>query len=187
MSSNVVTNYDCSSGTVTLSNSWAGDISANDCVSDAVSQTVWNGYPVSIGGGIPPITPEPDLFKQISTLLGIKIVNVSIYKDKVVIYGRRNKRKFVIEITATLIIVKNEKDEILTTIDLSFAVNEPITITYPQPPVQPYVYPYPGTITPNTSPWVQPYTITTGGGTLTTDSYIYNGDQIEEGCENKSI
>lgn len=122
------------------------------------------------------INPEPnevDIFKQITSLLGIKIVNVSIKDGKVVLYGRRNKRKFVIEVTNRMVIVKGENGDIISEIFLAPDYNQGGTITItPTPPAQPYIYPYPGTTSPNTTPNIW-YTTDSSGTCSSTNTNIY--------------
>ena len=53
-------------------------------------------------------------------MLGIKIVNVSIKEGKVVLYGRRNRRRFVITINSNSMIVTNDSGKIITEIELNY-------------------------------------------------------------------
>ena len=110
---------------------------------------------------------EGDIFKQIVSLLGIKIANVKIDGGRVTIYGYRRKKKYIIEISGDSIIITNEKGDQISKILLlshNYQDGGVITITSPQP----YVYPSPGTIQPNTYPiWTtQPYT-SSGSYTIT--------------------
>lgn len=96
---------------------------------------------------------EADIFRQITSLLGIKIANVKITEDKIVLYGRRNKKKYIIEIECGKVTVMDEKGKVLTEMTLSFkkydfSPSSGGTITINPPYVTPYVYPSPATSTP---------------------------------------
>ena len=137
----------------------------NDPSSWITSSTVTNVW----AGNNPNTEPsEGDIFKQIVSLLGIKIANVKIEGGKITIYGYRRKKKYIIEVTGYSVIVKNEKGEQISEILLSMQIPY-ITIT----PTQPYVYPtsiQPGITQPGIT-WIQPYTTTTSGDTYTVTNF----------------
>ena len=107
-----------------------------------------NGTTYSNGA---PDEPEEDLFKKIATLLGIKIINVSIKNGKVILYGRRVRKNFVIEVDSSRLIVRNDKGKVLTTISLynTEATSDEYTYVYPDPaPINPWI-----TSDPAPNPW----------------------------------
>jgi hypothetical protein len=125
------------------------------------SNTVWAN---PVGQNTADEPSEGDIFKQIVSLLGIKIANVKIEGGRVTIYGYRKKKKYIIEISGDSIVVKNEKgDQISEIMLLGTNSWNPGTITINTPYI---VYPQPGT-SPNIYPYTQPYTTTTSGDTFT--------------------
>jgi hypothetical protein len=169
-----ITGYDSSTGTLTVDSSiWANTTIASS------DNTISSGtYYVQSQWEIPEKTPE-ELFKQIVSLLGIKINNVLIQNDKIVLYGTRNRKKYIIEITSNLVTIKDSKGKLISEIYVGLRNGDTITVPFPQPSQpQPYIYPYPGTISPNINPWTQPYTTITNTGSWDTpnDNYILLAD-----------
>ena len=102
---------------------------------------------------------EGDIFKQIVSLLGIKIANVKIEGGRVTLYGYRKKKKYIVEIECDAVTVKNEKGDIISKITLSLEKcgfggggGDSISIA-----PQPYI------IYPSTTPNIYPFTISAGG------------------------
>ena len=113
-----------------------------------------------IGSGNSEPVNEGDVFKQIVSLLGIKIANVAIDNGTITIYGFRRKKKYIIEITGYSVTVRNEKGKLISEILLQNYIDAP-TITINTP----YVYPAPNT---NIIPaWTYSPTTTTAGDTYT--------------------
>jgi hypothetical protein len=124
---------------------------------NATTNTVWIN-PISNGNSEP--VNEGDIFKQIVSLLGIKIANVAIDNGTITIYGFRRKKKYIIEITGYSVTVRNEKGKLISEILLQNYIDTP-TITINTP----YVYPAPNT---NINPtWTYPPITTTAGDTYT--------------------
>ena len=71
-------------------------------------------------GPIGPIGPlEGDTFKQISSLLGLKIINVSIKDGHIELFCRRNRSLFKVRITGDEVIVEKRDGRKITEIILS--------------------------------------------------------------------
>jgi len=158
---NTIDNYSTVVGTI-------GGVTGITTTNATTSGTTWV-TPVGWDSGKE--VSEGDVFKQIVSLLGIKIANVKIDDGTVIIYGYRRKKKYIIEINGRSIVVKNEKGDQISEILLSVQYPNETTINVPQ---QPYiVYPQPGTTSPNIT-WTQPYTTTTSGGDIYTISNIDN-------------
>lgn len=68
---------------------------------------------------VEPEEKDGDIFKQISSLLGIKIVNVFIADNKITLFGKRNRRKFIVEIESSLVVVKDDKGETISEMTLN--------------------------------------------------------------------
>lgn len=66
---------------------------------------------------------EEDIFKQITSLLGLKIINVSITKEKIVLICKRRTKKFILEIKDNKIFILNSRDELIIGIKLPEAIS----------------------------------------------------------------
>ena len=167
-------NYSSLLGTV-------GQIDSSTTINSSISSnTVWAN---PIGRNTADEPSEGDIFKQIVSLLGIKIANVKIEGGRVTIYGYRRKKKYIIEISGDSIVVKNEKGDQISEIFL-LGTNpwEKGTITINTP----YVYPNPGTIQPNIYPnWTPNPTFMITGVDTTTGNYTIdaNSNIIENKVE----
>ena len=158
-----ISNFD----TIDNNSSLLGAVGQTDSItttnSSISSNTVWAN---SSGWDAKDEPSEGDIFKQIVSLLGIKIANVKIEGGRVTVYGYRRKKKYIIEISGDSIVVQNEKGEKISEI---FLLSKNILDDRPIITIQPpYIVPYPGTTQPNTYPlWTQPYP---AGGTFTITS-----------------
>jgi len=139
----------CSGSTATISSAWT-----------TTSDKTYFGR--DTGG-----KSENDLFKQISSLLGLKIINIQIEDSKVTLICRRNKKLFKVEIANNNIIVKDKNDEIIS--EITLLADRGIYIS-------PNIYPsglppkYPDPNSPNTA-----YPNTT-----TSPPYLYRGWTITD-------
>ncbi len=84
-----------------------------------------------------------ELFKQITSMLGLKIINVSFSyeRNEVILYCRRGRSKFTIEINSRNVIVKNSKGTVVS--EFYFNMTNASTFEYNYPNPQKYVLPTP--------------------------------------------
>lgn len=66
---------------------------------------------------------EEDIFKQITSLLGLKIINVSITKEKIELICKRRTKKFRLEIRDNKIFIFNGRDKLIIGIKLPEAMS----------------------------------------------------------------
>ena len=96
-------------GDFPLDNQWkANDYYVSTSASGRTSSSYWHGERL-----------EEDIFKQISSLLGLKIINVSIKEGHIELFCRRNRSLFKVRITGDEIIVEKKDGKKITEIILS--------------------------------------------------------------------
>jgi hypothetical protein len=137
---------------LSASNIAAGIVSSGTISSSAI----WNNY-YQAARSSTEVTEEnnDELFKQIVSLLGLKIINVIIKDGVVKLVCRRNRKLFTIEVSSYCVVIKNKDIEIARIIlsssgDLyepNIAPFSPSPFTQPIQPNTP-IYTFPDISTP---------------------------------------